>query len=97
MNLRRSERRAPSNNGFKPSTGSKSCKKKVSGKTPSTGKQSKPFFSPFDFLDLAAIDKLIATSDKHPEIPIDQLQRTAVETCGIPAAEVTAEMLLATE
>jgi hypothetical protein len=47
------------------------------------------------FPDLALIDQHINDDLVHPHIPIDELQRVAKETCGIPPMEVTRELLLA--
>jgi hypothetical protein len=78
-------------------TRNKAAKKKAMAKSHSSGKHSKPLFSMADFPDLTAIDKLTQAGDKHPEITVDQLQKVAVERCGIPAGEVTAQLLLAAE
>jgi hypothetical protein len=96
--LRRSARKAPSADGFKPSspvlTRSKSKKKKVPNKVSGIGKIIQPSIS-LDFPDLADIDNIMASGALHPKILVDQLQKVVVETCGIPPREVTAELLLA--
>jgi hypothetical protein len=39
----------------------------------------------------------MSSGDLFPEIPIQQIQKVAVERCGLLQKEVTAQLLLATE
>jgi hypothetical protein len=93
--LRRSERKSAVHKGFKPSPSTskvKGCKKNTA-----SIKKSKSFFTTSYFHDLVAIDALFATSDKYPEIYVQQLQKVVVESYGIPPVEATVGLLLATD
>jgi hypothetical protein len=100
-NLRRSKRRAQVTDGYKhdrfPNTSLPVRGKKGIRKCLSFGK--KPHASPLkvDFPDLAAIDKFINLGINHPEIPVSEIQRVAVERCGIQPSEVSPEILLPDE
>jgi hypothetical protein len=100
ISLRRSKRNVSADNGFKPITSvtpkTKAKKKKVTPQTPPPGKKNQYTFL-LNFPDLAAIDRMIALGTSHPELPIDVLQKVAVETCGIPREEVETNLLLAAE
>jgi hypothetical protein len=50
-----------------------------------------------EFPDLSAIDKCLTTSLAYPHIPMQELQRVAVDSCGIPSMEVASENLMETE
>jgi hypothetical protein len=98
-NLRRSKRGMASKDGYKHSTPI-ATKSKGKGKRVSIsplGKHHHSTFTPVDFPDLAAIDKMINLGVSYPEIPIGQLQKVASERCGIHPMEVTRELLLAAE
>jgi hypothetical protein len=49
-----------------------------------------------DFPDLKAIDNLISLGLEHPQIPIHELQRVAMEVYGISSSEVEPDKLLET-
>jgi hypothetical protein len=98
-NLRRSKRNS-SNKGFKPSTPVTPRSKKKQQKSPGKLHKSKPhlpFFCLSDFPDLAEVDRIIASGYKASAIPVDQLQKVAMERCGVPKEQVAVETLLATE
>jgi hypothetical protein len=44
-----------------------------------------------------AIDNMISLGMEHPQIPIHELQRVAMEVCGISPSEVELDKLLDTE
>jgi hypothetical protein len=97
LNLRRSKRNTSSNNGFKTDTPMNPKSRKKQQKTPvkhQQGKQHLPFFSLSDFPDLAEIDKIIASGNKAPALSVDQLQKVAMERCGIQKEKVSTEILL---
>jgi hypothetical protein len=98
--LRSSARKATLADGFKSAspalTRSKAKKKKEPNKVLGNGKNNQPPFS-LDFPDLVAIHNVMASGALYPEIPIEQHQKVAMETCGMLPKEVTTELLLATE
>jgi hypothetical protein len=99
-NLSRSKRNSSSNKGFKPSTPVSPKSKKKYQKSPGKLQKSKPlmpFFCLSDFPDLAEVDRIIASCYKATAIPVDQLQKVAMERCGVPKEQVAAETLLAAE
>jgi hypothetical protein len=94
MNLRRCKRNTSSNKGFKPVTPTTSKSRKKLPKAPEKSQQSKqqlPFFSLLDFPDLAEVDKIIASGSKASAFSVDQLQKVALERCGVPREVVAIE------
>jgi hypothetical protein len=98
--LRSSKRNKASNDGFKPTspvlTRKRAAVKKIAAPQISQiGKRSLFPIPQSEFSDLALIDQIINYALVHSHIPIDELQKVARETCGIPPLEVTEEPLLA--
>jgi hypothetical protein len=98
--LRRSKRNKALNDGFRPSSPAPAAKRVVGKKVAAlqSAKAGKSSLFPIpqaEFPDLALIDRIINDAMVHPHIPIDNLQKVARETCGIPPMEVSKELLLA--
>jgi hypothetical protein len=91
--LRRSKRIKAANEGFRPASPGPIAKRVIGKKvtTPQSAKSGKTSLFP----DLALINQIINNAMVHPHIPIDNLQKVAMETCGITPMEVTRELLLA--
>jgi hypothetical protein len=91
--LRRSKRRAMINGGYKPQ-GLNKGKPKALGRKPTAvlGGKALCFVIPqIEFPDLAEIDKWISKGLAYPHIPTHELQKVAVQACGILAEEVAGQ------
>jgi hypothetical protein len=88
-NLRRRKRNKAQNDGYKPTspvtTRKMATMKKLASAQSSLSRKSLLFpITQSCFPGLALIDQHINDDLVHPHIPIDELQRVAKETCGIP-------------
>jgi hypothetical protein len=94
LNLRRSKRAMLNRDDFRQSTASET-KSKVLSK--SIGKKSKAGKMPNlpDFPDIAAIDKIMNLGLTYPATLVKEIQKVAVEHCGVHPSEVTEELLQA--
>ena len=54
-----------------------------------------PTCQAFDFPDISTIAKFTNMGTIFPQIPIAEIQKLAIESCGIAPLEVSAELLLA--
>jgi hypothetical protein len=72
-------------------------KKKMTRAPAMVGKELNFIIPRPEFPDLSAIDKCLTTSLAYPHIPMQELQRVAVDSCGIPSMEVASENLMETE
>ncbi|TVU36769.1 hypothetical protein EJB05_18716, partial [Eragrostis curvula] len=102
--LRRSKRAKDMLDGHKPvikgaSTGpitqSRAKSKSLSSSKSNKGKLFSPTFSPIEFPGLVDIDNAKEAEMAYPAISIGEVQKVAVERCGLHPTEVTPELLLA--
>lgn len=102
-NFRRSRRLDKANNGHKAnlsttsqrSTKRKSRNKQVASSTSLTGKLlCSDFSASIDFPGLVDLEKMADQGTVFHEIPVEEIQKIAIQKCQIPPSEVTAELLL---
>jgi hypothetical protein len=94
----RSKRRSQASDGHKhdlsPKTSLSARGKKGIRKCLSTGKKTHASRLKVDFPDLASINKFINLDLNHPKIHVSEIQRVAMERCGIQSSEVSPELRL---
>jgi hypothetical protein len=92
--LRRSKRRAMINGGYKPQGLNKGKAKALGRKYAAVlGGKAQCFIIPqIEFPDLAEIDKWISKGLAYPHIPTHELQKVAVQACGLLAEEVAGQL-----
>jgi hypothetical protein len=100
-NLRRSKRGSLESQGFNPASPAmgraRLSEKRAAKSSPLASKSSNFFIAQPEFPDLAFINECFSKGLPHPYISISELQRVAVEICGVPPLEVANEQLMKVE